>query len=72
LELEAGHSRKLTRFEDFPNHLGDRILQYHQQVVDCLNREYVNGQGTVSIWAGGEKPACSPASFDLKQTEAVD
>jgi hypothetical protein len=72
LELEAGRSRNMTRFEDFPNHLGDRILQYHQQVVDCLNREYVNSQGTVSIWAGGEKPACGPASFDLKLTEAVD
>jgi hypothetical protein len=73
MELEPGRYKKLTRFGDFPSHLGDRILQYHQQVVDCLNREYINGQGGVSIWADGkEQPACDLANFNLKQSDAVN
>jgi hypothetical protein len=73
MELEAGRYKKLTRFEDFPSHLGDRILQYHQQVVDCLNREYINSQGSVSSWADGrEQAACDLGNFNLKQSDAVN
>jgi hypothetical protein len=73
MELEAGRYKTLTRFGDFPSHLGDRILQYHQQVVDCLNREYINSQGGVSIWADGkEQPACDLGNFNLKQSDAVN
>jgi hypothetical protein len=47
LEIEQGRFEKIHELSKFPHKLGERILQYHSQVIDCLNREYLNKDGLV-------------------------
>jgi len=45
-----------------PQHaLGERILQYHQGIVDCLNREYIGSDNLVHEYRdGAPREACDP------------
>ncbi len=53
IQLENGRYRELKSLEAFPDYLGYRILQYHQRVVDCLSREYIDQTGEVRVWVNG-------------------
>jgi hypothetical protein len=61
-QLDLGNQRfvRFHSLNDLPSNIGDQILQYHQHVVDCLNREYIGSNGTVT---GENGKACAPGDF---------
>jgi len=63
---------KLHQLSDFPDHLGDRIMQYHQKIVDCLNREYIDSNGDVRDANNITRDPCyADVSQDLYYYDAV-
>ena len=73
IKLEDRRYSRLKNLDDFPDHLGERILQYHERVVDCLNREYLGTDGFVHVWENNvDQHGCFPAiDHNLPDYDAV-
>jgi hypothetical protein len=73
LVLASGRYRKLQSLRDLPKRLGNRLLQHHERVVDCLNREYIDADGIVRVQGNGpDNHACSDADDNLAHPETSD
>jgi hypothetical protein len=73
MEVALGRYQMAQKLTDLPNQLGDRILQYHQQIVNCLNREYIGTDGAIHRWINGsEQGTCNPADFHLEGDNRAD
>ena len=63
----------LHSFKDFPAELGPRLLQYHQKIVDCLNREYIGSDGLVHVQGNGaDNHVCRRDDYQLNSLESYD
>jgi hypothetical protein len=77
MECQAGRYQALHKLKEFGNctkggnGMGDRILQYHAQFIDCLNREYIGSGGVVHYWDGKQENAACETGKSLATFDAV-
>jgi hypothetical protein len=67
VEVNAGYSTNIRRMEQFPDHFREKLLDYHNRIVACLNREYIDEHGAIRVARDGKPDgACDIAQFSLQ------